>query len=161
LFRNCIRALGAMLSSTTRCTATQEKKAKYKDPGTLECRMNPQRVQGGRTLKDGLSNRDLVSAGKEVMAESSNFIEVVIELPHGSIDNPRRVFRIPSDATAGALANSLADQFRVTRGLWRLHGSVNEKKYSAHVLDKNAQMNVYGRDISPNASLYFYPKMRM
>lgn len=87
------------------------------------------------------------------------YIEIVVELPRGSMDKTRRTFWVPSNATAGTVKTHLATHFRVRDGSWNLYTSETEGETPKPILNMNTEINRYSKDKNEKGRLYFYPEV--
>ena len=102
----------------------------------------------------GVSRSKASKTGK-MRPPQQGYIEIEVELPHGTMDITRRTFWVPGDAKTITVKNQLAKHFGVSEDSWNLFTS-HIKGETPTILDTNKEINQYSREKS---RLYFYPKI--
>ena len=87
-----------------------------------------------------------------------DYIEIVVELPRGSMEKTRRMFWVPRNATAGEFINHLAQRFNVGTD-WNLYTRQREGEIPTPIRDMDAKLSEYNRLNNKEAQLYFYPEV--
>jgi hypothetical protein len=113
--------------------------------------------EGGQLLDVNRNPLDM-DREKARRPPKDDYIELVVELPPGSMERTRRKFWVPREATAGEVINHLAQHFRVGRD-WNLYTRQQKGEIPTPILDKDVKLNEYNRLDHKEAQLYFYPEV--
>ncbi len=89
-------------------------------------------------------------------ASDSAFIEVIVQLPEGSVEHPKRTFKIPAQATVGQMIGPLSRMFKVDKDNWHLYGR-REANDKPATLPLNTPLRDFDIQEKKDAKLYLYP----